>query len=247
MMFRRCILLLLGVLGGILAATGLYISAEGILSEEAAPTACTVPPLHCEETLPQEGRIITLPTAVPGTALIAQRLSAYDGPFLEDGSDREVVGVAALLVYNGGSREIQSAQITLQFGQVHYRFCGENIPAGGMVVLLEQNTKPYRSDTPTGCTGWQVVSQAGPEIQNQITVADEKMGILSVTNLTDNTLNDICIYYKSWLSPPDIYVGGISYCINIPQLFPGQKLTVHPVHYAAGYSKVVSVTVEQTE
>lgn len=237
MLLRRWMLLLFGILGGILAATGLYISAESILTEEVLPTFATEP---TEVTQTKQQR--PLPLGVPGTALIAQRLSAYDGPFLEDGSDREVVGIAALLVYNGGSREILSAQITLEFADVTYHFSGENIPAGGMVVLLEQNAKAYRADAPTGCTGCQIISQAEPTLGEQIGIADGEMGVLSVTNLTDSTLKNICIYYKSWLSPPDIYVGGISRCATLPQLLPGQTVYVYPCHYATGFSKVVSVT-----
>ena len=239
MMFRRWILLVFGVIGGMLAATALYISAE---SSMAISTVNTEIPTFSITEMPKNG--ITLPAAIPGTALIAQRISAYDGPFLEDKSDREVVGIAALLVYNGGSREIALAQVTLQYGDNTYGFIGENIPAAGLVVLLEQDAKPYRSDEPDNCIGWQIVSDTDSRSCDLIAVTDVGMGSFLVTNLSERLLNNVCIYYKSWLSPPDIYVGGISYCVTIPQLLPGQKMHIDPEHYAVGYSKVVSVTAE---
>lgn len=244
MIFRRWMLLLFGIVGGMLAAIGLYISAESILTAKALPPVSIEPSWPWEETLPRTEQMITLPMGVPGTALIAQRMSAYDGPFLEDGSHREVMGVAALLVYNGGSAEVSVAYIALQFGEDTYNFFGENIPAGGMVVLLEQNAKAYREGALTGCTGWQVIAHTGSEIWKKIAVAEGEQGLLEVTNFTDQTLKNVRIYYKSWLSPPDIYVGGISYCERIGQLLPGQRVCIYPGRYAAGYSKVVSVTAE---
>lgn len=239
MMLRRWILLVFGVIGGLLTATVLYISAESSMAIPAVDTE--VPTILLTE---EPKNSIELPVAVPGTALIAQRVSAYDGPFLEDKSDREVIGVAALLVYNGGSKEIALAQVTLQYGDNTYSFIGENIPANGLVVLLEQDAKPYRSDAPNSSNGWQIVSDSEGADCDLIAVTDVGMGSFLVTNLSERLLNNVCIYYKSWLSPPDIYVGGISYRVTISQLLPGQKIHIDPEHYAVGYSKVVSVTVE---
>lgn len=240
MTWRKVALLMIGILGSSLAATCLYISAESIRQTEVCPSDSTIPSIHLEESI--SGRKITLPVGVPGTALIAQRLSAYDGPFLEDGSDREVIGVAALLVYNGGCRELEKAEITLQYPEADYVFVGNHIPAGGMVVLLEKNAKAYRGDAPTAVAGSQTLS-AG--FNGPIAVTEGSGGELTVYNLGDKTLKNVCIYYKAWLSPPDIYVGGISYSVHLPSIQPGQRCCVYPEHYAAGFSKIVSVRAEE--
>lgn len=246
MAFRRIALLISGIFGGILAAALLVAAADGNLRAVTVHPAETHTDTQVRYPQPVHTQAVVFPVAVPGTALIAQRLSVYDGPFLEDESDREVVGVAALLVYNGGSREVLDAQITLHYGEVSYVFCGEHIPPGGMVVLLESSAKTHRRDIPKSCTGWQVTSQTAGLGKDQLAVTEKPMGELEVTNLTRTTLKNICIYYKCWLSTPDIYVGGKTYAVTVPVLLPGQTVYLYPGHYAAGYSKVVSVTADST-
>lgn len=68
------------------------------------------------------------------------------------------------------------------------------------------------------------------------------MGTVLVSNSADRTLYDVQLYYKSWLSPPDVYMGGITYAAGIPVLLPGQTVCLYPPHYAAGYTKVLFVT-----
>ena len=231
MALRRWMLLLLGLMGSMLAAAALYISAEGTLV--SGPQS----PIVTESVMQND---FALPAVIPGTALLAERISSYDGPYLEDGSDREVVNVAALHVCNTASRMIQNVLITLQCEDALYVFYGEDIPPGKTVVLLEREGREYEHGDCTGILGWQVLSIE--EELNCVTVTEQSMGTLVVTNRSDDTLHNLCLRYKSWLSPPDVYVGGITYKTIIPVLLPGQTLHLYPPHYAAGYSKIVSVT-----
>ncbi len=230
-------MLILGLVGSVLATAVLYISAESILVEDAVFPVGTEP-------LQSVSADIRLPVPVPGTTLQIQRISSYEGPFLEDGSDTEVVNVAALHVYNAGDREITKARITLRQGNAHYVFYGEHFPPGTTVVLLEQEARTYQHGAVTYCTGWQEAAVC--KQQEGILVTDKSMGTVVVTNLTDRTIQNICLYYKSWLSPPDVYMGGITYKAEIAELLPGQTQYLYPSHYATGYSKVVSVTADTT-
>ena len=235
MLLKRAVLLILGFAGSALAAAALYISAEGVLIGAPQPHPFTEP------TQPQ----ITnpLPILIPETTLLAESLSAYDGPFLEDGTDVEVTNVAALQVLNTGDFGVLKTLITLRFADSIYVFYAEHIPAGERIVLLEQTAKPYRSADDGFFTGWQVTDTAGSTQGVQIT--DRSMGTLVVTNTTDRTLRNIRLYYKAWLSPPDVYMGGIAYKTELPLLLPGQTVYLYPSHYAAGYSKVVAITAEE--
>lgn len=229
-------MLILGFAGSVFAAVTLCISAEGILAETAA---------HPEAPALMETQPIltdSLSVAVPGTTLRIEKLSSYDGPFLEDRSDREVVNVAALHVHNADDKEILKACVTLWYGNVLYVFYGEHIPPGATVILLESNGMRYREEAVSHCNGWQ--ETANYISREDISVTDRAMGTLIVTNLTDKTFQNVCLYYKSWLSPPEVYVGGITYETRLPLLLPGQSLYLYPDHYATGYSKVVSVTAD---
>ena len=231
---RRFVLLAVGIVGGVLAAGVLCISAEDVLKPPATIVGDSPEELVAE---------ITLPINVPGTELIAQKLSAYEGPFLEDGTDREVVNVAALHLYNGSSSVILKAHIELQCENGVYVFEGDHIPPKSTVVILEQNAAAYRRESFLACRGWQETQQ-NQSAQSLISVSDMAMGTIIVTNMTDRIFRDVCIYYKSWLSPPDIYIGGITYMVQMPVLLPGQTKYLYQSHYASGYSKVVSVTKE---
>ncbi|MBQ4641200.1 MAG: hypothetical protein IJB47_01130 [Oscillospiraceae bacterium] len=187
---------------------------------------------------------IQLPTVIEGTTLIAQRLAAYDGPFLEDGSDREVVNVAALVVYNAGQYEILKAEVILAWGELLFRFYGENIPPGETVLLLEQNCRSCLQTNFTACMGWQITSNENQEPNAYVQISDSAMGAVTVTSISENTLRGIRLYYKSWLSPPDIYVGGISRMIEIPVLPAGESVTLYPPYYACNYTKIVSISID---
>lgn len=232
MALRRAALLILGVMGSLLTVAVLYTSGRGILT-----TGVSAVP---EEQSAAEG--LELPFFISDTTLIARRLTAYDGPFLEDGWDREVVGVAALHVRNIGTQEVLNTCVIVQLGECILTFYGEHIPPGADVLLLEYTGKAYPEGKITACTGCQ--STALTDLPEGILVAERAMGTLVVTNTTDKAFENMRLYYKAWLSPPDIYVGGIAYMTEIPVLQPGETKYLYPDHYACGYSKVVSITTD---
>lgn len=233
-------MLTLGVLGSVLSGSGLFFSAEDSLNQ-----------MHnADYAFKKESAIalsegVSLPTAISGTNLIAQKISSYEGPFLEDGTDREVVDVAALHVYNSGNTEVYKARIALFWSDGFYIFEADHIPAGETVVILESNGSLYRKGNYIQCNGWQELGQE-IAIPGAVSVTDIALGTVVVNNLTDETLRNVCVYYKTWLSPPDVYIGGITYMVQIPVLLPRQSKHLYPYHYAVGYSKVVAVDIDRT-
>ncbi|MBR2938040.1 MAG: hypothetical protein IKB80_06100 [Oscillospiraceae bacterium] len=226
---KRFLLLILGFAGSMLMVWALQESVKNTLTKEAFASV----------QAPQMPTGITLPVTVPGTSLVAQEISAYEGPFLEDVSGREVVNIAALHIYNTGEREVRYACITLQTEKDSYVFYGEHIPVGATVVLLEIHAGVYQQSPIKDCSGWQETTDQ-KQVDGLI-ITDKDNGTLVVTNTTGRTLYNLRLYYKSWLSPPGVYMGGISHCVTIPVLAPGQTEMVCPDRYATGYSKVVSV------
>ena len=232
---------MMGILGSVVTASALYFSAEDTLNMF----------LDEKNTMKQESisslsENISLPAAISGTNLIAQKLSSYEGPFLEDGTDREVVDIAALHVYNSGDTAIYKTRIALFWSDGFYIFEADHIPAGETVVILERSGSSYREGDYIQCNGWQELGQ-GDAVSKDVSVTDMALGTVVVSNLTDETLRNVCVYYKTWLAPPDIYVGGITYMVQIPVLLPKQSKNLYPYHYAVGYSKVVAVNVDRTD
>ncbi len=244
---RRCSLLMLGVALSMLTAVVLLFSAKNTSVSAANQTQPTQPHYdiadQIQSVVASPAEPITLPTPVHGTTLVAQRLATYDGLFLEDGSDQEVVSIAALVVYNAGDREVLQTGITLQWEEVTLCFYGENIPPGKAVLLLERNRRSCSKTSFTACTGWQVSARENREPAAYLEITDTAMGAVTVTNITSDTLQDVHLYYKSWLSPPGIYIGGITREVSVPVLQPGESAILYPPYYASGYTKIISVSV----
>jgi len=245
---RRAALLIMGMAGSVFAAAMLYISvlhqnAVTVSAETGTERQDGLILSDLEKVAELEPADVTFPTVIPGTTLLAKELTSYDGPFAEDGSDREVIGTAALLVENFGKEDILQAEITLQWGQQRFLFYGEMLPAGKRVLMLEKSGLPCLQKNFTSCSGWQVCVCGKNQLHSQVLVSDRAMGTVIVTNVADKPMENIYVYYKSWLSPQDILVGGITYSAFIPMLAPGQTEYLYPSHYASGYSKVISVYV----
>ncbi len=239
MTHKRIALLVLGLAGSFLAATMLHTSvANAIAIGDRQPVSST----DSGGFVPSER---FFPRCVKGTTLTLVTLSSYDGPYLEDGTDREVFGISALQVINTGEHVISRCQITLYYEGTSLSFDGEQIPPGAPVVLLERNAKTFMKADVTGCSGWQTIMPNASDACKYVSINDRAMGTLVVTNTSNFTLRNIEVHYKNWLSPPGYFVGGIAYTVSIHELKPGQTQLLYPYHYAKGYSRVVSVSAEQ--
>ena len=73
------------------------------------------------------------------------------------------------------------------------------------------------------------------------------MGTLAVTNVSDAALCEVWLYYKSYLSQPGIYVGGITYKAGLQWIGPGQTVQISPLHYACGYSGIVRISARKAD
>lgn len=183
---------------------------------------------------------LELPYPVEGTSLIALYLAMYEGPYMEDGTDEYVAGVAAIALENPGEFGIECASIVLKWKNGEYVFEATCIPPKSSVLVLEKNRQMYMDAQWTRCYGNQKVLQ-GSWNGSGVFAADYGLGELTITNLSDEVIKNITIYHKSYLSPPDIYVGGASYETYILQLMPGETIRVMPTHYAVGSSKITRI------
>lgn len=196
----------------------------------------------------QQGEDGFFPYAIEGTELTVQNISSYDGIFLEDGSDGEVTGVAAMVVENTGDTNVEYAAITISCNGETLEFDVSDLPAGATVVVQEKNKTPYQSGTYTDCSA--VVAEMGDfeMSEDQVKVEETESGSLLVTNLTDEEIPCVRIFYKFYMADEETYVGGITYTAKLTGLSAGASQTVTPSHYAAGNSRIMMVrTYDSTE
>ena len=191
---------------------------------------------------------IAFPYAIPGTDLVIQSVRSYDGVFLEDGSNRDVTGISTMVLVNNGQTGIEYAEITLNQGSTALKFKATSIPAGATLVVQEATAAKHVNLKYTACSA--NVAQASTFELSETTVKVEEVenGTLLVTNLTDETISRVRVFYKFAFEKGKIYVGGITYTAELTALEPGQSARLSASHFAAGSSEVIMVrTYEATE
>ena len=226
----------------LLAVAGITLSAwfRTGAGEESAASFC--PQETLQETAAQEmdsPQRIVFPCAMENSGLVAEGMCAYNGLYLEDGSNDPVEGVAALMVYNAGSRDISAAMVTVEQNGKKLYFFLTWLPAGGRVLVLEYGRAAYGSGQITRC------SAAGVRWENfqnhEITVEDGEHGQLLVTNEGGRFVRNIRLRYKLYVMGEGYYLGGATYCAYVGNLHSGESRSVAPEWYALGHTRVVAI------
>ena len=220
-------LLTLGLAMSLLAA--LFLSAAAVRAGPPPGEAETVPAMAQTGPPPASVRPanLLLPYAVYETDVVAVRIGEYEGPYIEDGSYREVAKVSALLVRNNGSQVVESGEVILERGGLLLRFPFTMLPPGELVMVLEGDEKYCPEINFTACYGWADRLTAAPLPKDALELTQEGMGGLRVTNRAGEALGPVTLYYKTHDAQGNLYIGGRTYTVQ-----------VYPEHYAAGYSQV---------
>ena len=212
---RRGMLLLVG-LGGCLAL--LWVLGSGVASVYSKPD----PGIR----------------NVEGTSLEVLNLVSYDGPFWEDGSDREVVDIAALLVENHSENFAEQGALVVDWGEDRFVFEFSWLPPHSRTLLLESSAKAYACPESYACYGWAEESICP---KSPVTVTAEGM-IMSIYNPTGETLPQLTVRYKQYHPESETYIGGITYSASVYDLHPRENRLLCPHHFSAQGSSIVYVT-----
>lgn len=189
----------------------------------------------------EEPKEVSFPYAIPGTNLILQNITSYDGIYLEDGSDSDVGGVAVAVIINNGTTDIEYAEVTVKEDGRDLRFELSGLPAGKSIVAQEMNRATYQMAVYKQCIG-KVADQGSFELSaSSVSVTDNEDGSLSVRNLTGTEIPCVRIFYKFYLADEQTYVGGITYTAKIENLEADGTQIITPSHYTAGNSQVIMV------
>lgn len=182
------------------------------------------------------------PRSVMGTDLLAVRTVEYSGPFWEDGSNEEVLKVAALIVENQGELMVSSGAVIVEFGKDRMVFELSFLPPGGKVLVLEKERKYYSNESPVSCYGW--TKKEYPENPGLISVESTGLNGMTITNHTGCTVPSIEVHYKNFDLESGMYMGGITYCIIEEDLMPREVRALSPDNFAARESRIVQVLQE---
>lgn len=211
---------------------------------EGAPTV-TLP----TETDPETGENlgVQLPCEVPGEELLIGKIAPYSGIYVEDGTNRKLTDVAMMLVTNTGDLPVEFTVIHARYEGGELTFQLSTLPAGGSAVVQAQNAASIPEGALLECSATVIHRGALSMSETQVSVVDNGDGSLTVTNLTAQTLPTVRVFYKYFMEQEALFVGGIAFTAKLTQLGAGESVTVRPAHYSAGSSRVMMVTVYDTE
>ena len=191
---------------------------------EEVPAATTEP-----TAAPTEAPTVT-PTAPITGNLICVEISRFTGGFVEDGKDRPVRDVAAILVQNNTGKYLELAMITYKVGDRTAQFRVTALPAGRRAWVME-------SSAMTLVDGDELVLEECVDSYNldAITTTDDisvsRNGkSLTLTNTSDKRLENVGVYYKNTLED-GTFLGGITYVISFGNLEPGASATRTADHF----------------
>ena len=202
--------------------------------EETETAAVTVPPVSLE-----------LPCVVRGSRLVIEKLVCFEGDFWEDGTDRYVTDVMALVVYNPSNTMLQCAELSISQGERWLRFVITYLPPNSRVLVLEQNQCGFAAEPLNNCRCVRLTEQP-PETPTEIRW--EETGIRSLRLYNDGDASQcVTLRYKRFDKEAGVYLGGITYQLMVMPIAPGEHRDVSPLRYVQGYFNVVQVGIIPSE
>ena len=216
-------------------------------SEDPAAPPAEEPQFEEESSVPPAYETQEFPIAVPDSALQIQMIRSYDGIYLEDGSDEEITGVAAILVENTGTACVDLAKIQMDGNQCTYEFKVTGLAAGASAVVLEAGKQSYVEQVYDSVTADVALTDTFEMSKEFLDVEDTEDGQLEITNLTGHDIPCVRVFYKFYMKDHQIYVGGITYTAKITDLKAGASVRVRPSHYAPGESQVIMAKIYEME
>lgn len=190
--------------------------------------------------MPQNNENVSIPATVPGTPLVLRELVSFDGAYVEDLSFCEVTNLASALLENTGDRWILESEIIVWTENQKFTFLLKELPPGESALVLEKSRQNLDDREIREITGECVYLEEKTNA-NMVSISKTSGNGVTVTNLTSDTLYDICIYYKTVYADDLFYIGGKAYTVQVPALSPGESISLHPKYYTNEYSRILRI------
>ena len=217
---------------------------EPLLPPQDLPSSVDIP----TQKDPQTGKeTLSFPCQIPGYDLTIERLAAYSGMFVEDGTNATTENVAMLMVKNNGDFPVEYTQIRVQWENEELLFDISALPAGEKMVVQEKNGKALSQGNASAASAL-VVQRANMEMsEEKVEVTDNGDNTLTIRNLTGETIPTVRVFYKYYMEEEALLVGGIAFTVRLTRLGAGESITIQPSHYTSQTSRVVMVLTYDSE
>lgn len=192
------------------------------------------------------GMSVMIPFRDDSSGIEIERMDNYSGYYIEDGTEDKVENVATLTLKNNFDQAIEYGSIRLSQGEKTLEFQFSLIPAGAQVVVMEAKRSPYEADLELLYEGSTVANiEIMDMAQDSINVTTGSDGGITVTNISQNDIPQLRVFYKNLLDE-NVYMGGIAYNAKIEGLKRGESRTVYPSHYDPEHGEVMMVRTYDT-
>lgn len=159
---------------------------------------------------------------------------------MEDGRDELVENVAAILVTNVSEKFLDLATLTFELDGKTANFVVTGLPAGQSAWVMEQNRMTAtHSSTLTYLDCVSSVREDAVSSTQQITITADG-NVLTARNNTNETLKDVCVYYKVKHDDGNFF-GGITYLVSFGDLEPGASAQSIAGHYNETNTQIVRI------
>jgi hypothetical protein len=157
--------------------------------------------------------------------------SSYTGAFPEDGTYRAVENVAAMRIRNGTGQYLDRAVVKCNIAGKEGVFEVTGIPPGGTVWVMEKTGMTIaEGDTFLAISTGECAFRPDAVMETDKISVTSRGSTLQITNESDETLPELCLYYKD-VHPDGNYFGGITYRKECGTLEPGQTVKVEAPHF----------------
>lgn len=194
-----------------------------------------------------ENSKIHFPYKIEDESLIIEGVKSYDGLFIEDGSDSEISGVAAIVLTNRSKKCVEYAKINLAGSKKNYEFVVSGLKPGASVVLFESNKSSYVEQDYFEVNQSVANADSFGMAKDVLEVKETSDGQISVHNKSKKDIPCVRVFYKFYMNDKKLYVGGITYTAKIVDLKAGKTAKVMPSHYDAENSQIIMARVYNTK
>ena len=178
----------------------------------------------------------------PGeTKLSCDQVGLHTGMYPEDGSDRLVENVAAVLVTNRTERFLELGTLNFEIDGNPATFVVTGLPPGESAWVMEAAAMVVGSDSKF------TYQSCGTSFRDDVSAVRDEVsirvddGMLTAVNHTGQTLENVAVYYKQRHSDGN-YFGGITYLVSFDTLEPGQSVERLGGHYSDENSEIVRIS-----
>jgi len=186
------------------------------------------------------------PYKIPNTSLVIQKVRPYDGVFIEDGSDRQVSGISAIVVENTGNEYIEYAKICMQCNEKPLVYELRTLGPKGVIIVQESTAAGYEKGEYSNCSAEIATMNSMEMSTSYVSIEETDTGSIRIKNISEKDIPSVRIFYKFYKSETNVLLGGITYTTKISDLKKGETREIIPSHYEKGASRIMMVRTYDT-